>query len=88
MTRKEFSVACKIRVNTGYLLDRGEDYPSPLVAKRMQELARRQGLAVTLDEIYQNLKVDFDEPSVINRESESQAGRADSSQSSDTKAGF
>lgn len=93
MSRKEFSVACNININTLYLLDMGKIYPSPLMAKRIQEVARRNGLAVTLDEMYQNLILDFNEllssmngrkkrdEVSINHESPSPVDPADSSQS-------
>ena len=61
MTRKEFAEACNVHIRTAFYIDTGKQYPTPLVAKRMQEVARRQGLAVTLDEIYQNLILDFDQ---------------------------
>ncbi len=83
MTRKELSDECRIAIRTGYRLDVGEIYPSPVMAKTLQEVARRNGLAVTLDELYQNLVIDFDRLLNPNRESASPIGQADSSQCED-----
>ena len=92
MTRKELSDKCRIAIRTGYRLDVGEIYPSPVLAKTIQEVARRNGLAVTLDELYQNLVIDFDKmlnsSSSINRESASPIDQEDSSQCEDTKDEF
>lgn len=95
MSRKELGTLCRIPTNVAYEIDVGKDYPSPIIAKQIQEVARRNGLAVTLDEIYQNVVIDFDRlPSIknpsrsINRESASQADPTDSSQCEDTKDEF
>lgn len=95
MSRKELGFICGIPTNVAYEIDVGKDYPSPIIAKQIQEVARRNGLAVTLDEIYQNVVIDFERlPSLkkpshsINRESASPIDPTDSSQSEDTKDEF
>lgn len=60
LSRKELGTLCRIPTHVAYEIDVGKDYPSPIIAKQIQEVARRNGLAVTLDELYQNLVIDFD----------------------------
>jgi DNA-binding XRE family transcriptional regulator len=60
VTQAEWSKICGIALTSLYKIERGENLPSLPLAKRMQEEAWRRGVAVTLDELFQNVEAKRD----------------------------
>jgi DNA-binding XRE family transcriptional regulator len=53
--RKEWAQSLDIHLHTLGMIERGDYVPNPSLAKAMQEEARKRGVAVTLDELYQHV---------------------------------
>ena len=53
--RVDWAKTLDINLNTLGSIERGDHVPNPSLAKFMQEEARKRGVAVTLDELYQHV---------------------------------
>jgi len=53
--RVEWANTLDINIGTLGMIERGDKVPNPSLAKFMQEEARKRGVAVTLDELYQHV---------------------------------
>jgi len=55
LTQREWSEICGISAVVIYNIEQGKGVTNIAVAKRMQDEARKRGVAITLDELYQHV---------------------------------